>query len=191
MISKTPSTSQEVQERSQQITQEVDRVTDQLNDFINYSKPRETRMTPVDLEIICRDVMRTLAPDIEDKSIHWKIIGPSLTVDADEQMLRQVLFNLLINAAQAVGQEGSIRIRFGRDRADSVHLEIEDDGPGIATEIQPEIFKPYFTSHERGTGLGLAIVHQIVLAHDWDIAYLSGNPTGARFRINRLVLSNH
>ena len=190
MISKTSGTSDDVRERSQQITQEVDRVTDQLNDFITYSKPRETRITPVDLEAICRDVMRTLSPDIEDKSIQWHINGPNFIVDADEQMLRQVLFNLLINAAQEVKENGSIRIRFESHGTNNASLEIQDDGPGVAKDIQADIFKPYFTSHDRGTGLGLAIVHQIVLAHDWDIDYIDANPSGAIFRISRLVLSN-
>ncbi|MDA7510217.1 ATP-binding protein [Verrucomicrobia bacterium] len=190
MISKTPETSEKVRERSQQITQEVDRVTDQLNDFINYSKPRETRITPVDLKSICRDVMRTLSPDIEDKSIQWHISGPNSKIDADEQMLRQVLFNLLINAAQVVEEKGTIRIRMETDGQNHATLEIQDDGPGVPNAIQADIFKPYFTSHDRGTGLGLAIVHQIVLAHDWDIDYIDTNPSGATFRVSRLVLSN-
>jgi signal transduction histidine kinase len=190
MISKTPDTSENVRERSQQITQEVDRVTDQLNDFINYSKPRETRITPVDLESICRDVMRTLSPDIEDKSIQWHISGPNSMVDADEQMLRQVLFNLLLNATQVVDEKGTIRIQIQTSGPKNAILEIQDDGPGVAEGIQADIFKPYFTSHDRGTGLGLAIVHQIVLAHDWDIDYIDANPSGAIFRISRLVLSN-
>ncbi len=189
MISQTPSTTAEVKERTQQITNEVDRVTNQLNDFINYSKPRETRMTPVDLEAICRDVMRTLAPDIEDKSIRWVITGPSLIVDADEQMLRQVLFNLLLNATQAVEEGGRIQIRM-TPNTQVATLEIEDDGPGIAASIQPEIFKPYFTSNEKGTGLGLAIVHQIALAHDWEIDYFDATPQGAGFRITRLKQSS-
>ncbi len=189
MISQSSSTSVDVKERSQQITNEVDRVTDQLNDFINYSKPRETRMTPVDLEAICRDVMRTLAPDIEDKSIRWSVNGPALNVHADEQMLRQVLFNLLLNATQAVEDGGRIQIRMSLDSNKMATLEIEDDGPGIPTSIQGEIFKPYFTSNDNGTGLGLAIVHQIVMAHDWDIDFLDGHPHGARFRISRLIQS--
>ena len=190
MISKTPSTSGEIRERSQQITQEVDRVTDQLNDFINYSKPRETRITPVDIEAICRDVMRTLAPDLEEKSIQWHLNGPSLVVDADEQLFRQVLFNLLINATTAVETHGKIEIRILESGNQQASVEIKDDGPGIPATIQSDIFKPYFTSHDRGTGLGLAIVHQIVLAHDWDITYLDGTPSGAIFRISRLAVSD-
>ncbi len=186
MISQNADASGPIREQTHQITQEVDRVTTQLNDFISYSKPRETRITPVDLEQITRDVMRTLAPDLEDKSIHWQLHGPAVIVEADEQMLRQVLFNLLLNATQAVGEDGKIQITLETKNRQEAALEIQDDGPGIPPELRSEIFKPYFTSHERGTGLGLSIVHQIVLAHDWDIEYLESQLGGATFRISRL-----
>ena len=190
MISKTPDTSSELRERSQQITQEVDRITNQLNDFITYSKPRETRIVPVDLEAIGRDVMRTLAPDLEEKSVDWGLSGPALVINADEQLLRQVLFNLLINAIEALHPGGLIRIEIHRSARHTARLEIHDDGPGVPKAIRGDIFKPYFTSHDRGTGLGLAIVQQIVLAHDWEIDHLPREPHGSVFRISRLLISH-
>lgn len=190
MISKTPGLAENVSERSQQITLEVDRVTDQLNDFITYSKPRETRLAPVNLNESIRDVMRTLSPDLEDKSIHWQVSGPNLSIEADEKMLRQVLFNLLLNATQALGQNGTIQIRSNRDDNEHASLYLEDNGPGIPNDIVGDVFKPYFTSHDGGTGLGLSIVQQIALAHDWDIHYESALSGGAIFRLSRLHLSS-
>ena len=189
MISRAEESSKQTRERSQQITQEVDRVTDQLNDFITYSKPRETRLMPVDLEAIARDVVRTLSLDLEEKSIQWRFEGPGVVVQADQKMLRQVLFNLLINAIQSVSENGLIQIKTKVAPQSMATLEVQDDGPGVPSEIRSEIFKPYFTSHERGTGLGLAVVQQIVLAHDWEIEYRDAIPTGAIFRISRIELS--
>ena len=71
---------------------------------------------------------------------------------------------------------------------DEAALEIRDNGPGVAPEQRREIFKPYFTTHQKGTGLGLAIVQQIVSAHGWEIVCLGNEPKGALFRISHLRL---
>lgn len=190
LISKWDSTSDEIRTRSREITEEVDRVTAQLNEFINYSRPREIRLAPVALTAIVHDVVRALSYDLEDKLIELAVQDENLTVEADEQMLRQVLFNLLMNAIQAVSPKGSIQVSSGKENAGSAWLEVRDNGPGVAVEQREEIFKPYFTTHQNGTGLGLAVVHQIVLAHGWDIHYVPNDPQGANFRLTGLKLSS-
>ena len=104
-------------------------------------------------------------------------------------MFRQVLFNLLINAIQAADVNGQIQISARRVSASEAALEIRDDGPGVPPERRQEIFKPYFTTHQKGTGLGLAVVQQIVLAHGWEIQCLGNEPKGAIFRITHLKLA--
>ena len=115
--------------------------------------------------------------------------GEPLSIEADEQLLRQVLFNLLINAIQAVNEGGHIQIFAQHESANEASLEIRDDGTGVSPEQRQEIFKPYFTTHQKGTGLGLAIVSQIVLAHGWEIQCLANTPKGAIFRITHLKLA--
>ncbi len=115
--------------------------------------------------------------------------GDTLAVDADEQLLRQVLFNLLINAIQAAGQNGKIQIVVLRAGPTEAVLEVRDDGPGVPLENRREIFKPYFTTHQKGTGLGLAVVQQIVLVHGWEIACVDNVPRGAIFRITHLKIA--
>ena len=88
-------------------------------------------------------------------------------------------------ATQAVAEGGQIQIVTRRNGAGAV-IEICDDGPGVPPERRQEIFKPYFTTHQKGTGLGLAVVQQIVLAHGWEIECLANEPRGAVFRISRL-----
>jgi signal transduction histidine kinase len=99
------------------------------------------------------------------------------------------LFNLLLNAVQAVGENGRIQFLARRTGVSEACLEIRDNGPGVPPEHRREIFKPYFTTHQNGTGLGLAVVQQIVLAHSWEIECLPNEPKGALFRITHLKLA--
>jgi signal transduction histidine kinase len=190
MISKEPSVSDEIKIKSHQITDEVDRVTAQLNEFINYSRPREVRRAPVMLSAVIGDVVRALQSDIEDKAVQLKVDGENLTADADEQLLRQVLFNLLINSVQAVEPHGEIQIVSRKSSPTEAQIEVRDNGPGVPPEHRSEIFKPYFTTHPKGTGLGLAVVQQICLAHGWDIECVPSASKGAVFRLSRLKLSS-
>ena len=106
-----------------------------------------------------------------------------------EQLLRQALFNLLLNAVQAVDGDGQIEVVAHRQTASEAALEIRDNGPGVPPERRSEVFKPYFTTQKTGTGLGLAVVQQIVLAHGWEIQCLPNEPKGAVFRITHLKLA--
>jgi len=169
------------------IIEEADRVTVQLNEFIDYSKPRSAHFAAVDVGRLLSDVARTLLPDIEDKQVELIIRPNSLTVSADEQLFRQALFNLLLNAVQAVSLGGRIEIRWYVGPAGGgVVLEICDDGPGVPEAERLNIFKPYVTMRPKGVGLGLAIVHQIIAAHNWEITCHARQPTGAIFRIAHL-----
>ena len=186
IISKQEDASPDIRQRSSEITNEVDRVTAQLNQFINYSKPREVKRTWVGLDRVIDDVVRALSGDLEEKAVKLSISRGSLRVEADEQLLRQMLFNLLLNAIQAVGAGAEILFDSGTSVVGEAFLEIRDTGPGVEPQDRLEIFKPYFTRRKDGTGLGLAVVHQIVLAHGWDIECLQNEPHGALFRIRHL-----
>ena len=189
MISRQNDASPDVRGRSKEIIEETDRVTAQLNEFINYSRPREVRRAALALGSVIGEVVRALNYDIEEKHIRLQVVDEQLVVEADEQLLRQALFNLLINAVQAVESGGEIQIIAGKRDATEAFLEVRDNGPGVAPEHRAEIFKPYFTTHEEGTGLGLAVVQQIVLAHGWEIECLANQPRGALFRVTHLRLA--
>jgi signal transduction histidine kinase len=186
MISKQPDASEEVRHKSRSIVDEADRVTGQLNDFINFSRPREVRRTNVPLNDAVGEVVRALGHDLEDKAIKMNVAETLPVIEADEQLLRQALFNLLLNATQAVERGGEISVNASRNGALEATLEIRDNGPGVSPENRTDIFKPYFTTTQKGTGLGLAVVQQIVLAHGWEIQCQSNEPRGAVFRITHL-----
>ena len=184
MISRLPDAPPEVREKSQIIMDETDKVTAQLTEFINYSRPREVRRAKIALTAAANEIVRTLNYDIEEKKMRVEVSGDPLAIEADEQLLRQVLFNLLINAIQAVGEGGQIQIYVRRASATEANLEIRDDGPGVPPENRAEIFKPYFTTHQKGTGLGLAVV-----SANRPRARL-GNPM-PRQRTKRRLVPNH
>jgi signal transduction histidine kinase len=188
MLSKQTDAPPDIREKTRVIMDETDKVTAQLTEFINYSRPREVRRSKVALKAAFEEVLRTLNHDLEEKKVRVETGGEQLTVEADEQLLRQVLFNLLINAIQAVNDGGQIQISAKRESATEASLEIRDDGAGVSAEQRLEIFKPYFTTHQKGTGLGLAVVSQIVLTHGWEIQCLANMPKGAIFRITHLKL---
>jgi signal transduction histidine kinase len=188
IISKQAGAAPDVRQCSKEIVEEADKVAAQLNEFINYSRPREVRRSPVVLRAVINEVARALTYDIEEKKITLQVKGEQLRVEADEQLLRQALFNLLLNAIQAVDAGGAIEVAAEKFNTSEVVLEMRDNGPGVPPERRTEIFKPYFTMQKQGqgTGLGLAVVQQIVLAHGWEIQCLPNQPRGAIFRIAHL-----
>ena len=187
MLSRQPDAPPEIKEKSSAIVNETDKVTAQLNEFINYSRPREIRRAVLPLQSAIQEVVRALNYDMEEKKVKLEMKGDLMSIEADEQLFRQMLFNLLLNAIQAMDVGGEIQVVTGR-KGPEAFLEIRDNGPGVPPERRKEIFKPYFTTHQKGTGLGLAVVQQIVLAHGWEIECLSNEPKGAVFRVTHLKI---
>ena len=114
MISKQPDAPPEIRDKARDIMDETDKVTAQLNEFINYSRPREVRRAKLALNAVVGEVVRALNYDLEEKKISVQIKGEPITIEADEQLLRQALFNLLLNAIQAVDGGGEIQVVTGR-----------------------------------------------------------------------------
>jgi signal transduction histidine kinase len=189
ILARLPDATPEVREKSKSIVDETDKVTAQLTEFINYSRPREVRRTKIALASACQEVVRTLSFDIEEKKLRVVVGGDPLVIEADEQLLRQILFNLVLNAIQAADAGGQIEILARRSAPGDAVLEVRDDGPGVSPQNREEIFKPYFTTHQKGTGLGLAVVQQNVQAHGWEIACLGNEPRGAIFRVTHLKIA--
>jgi signal transduction histidine kinase len=189
MISMETKGSSKLQEHASAIIEEADRVTVQLNEFINYSKPREAQLGPVEVSRLVADVARTLLPDLDEKHIELRQPDSTLRVEADEQLFRQALFNVLLNAVQAVAPGGHIEVRIAAAGPREAVLEIADDGPGVPPSDRASIFKPYVTMRPDGVGLGLAIVAQIAAVHHWEVSCDANEPRGAVFRFRHLKIA--
>ena len=171
------------------IIDEVDRINARLNEFINYSRPPAPKVEAVKLKALVEEVAGSLEMDREDKEIELKVIGEEFEGSADQPMLRQVIFNLLLNGLLYVQEKGCIEVRISREN-DFITLEVADNGPGIVPELRNDIFRPYFTCSDEGTGLGLAVVKQIVTAHGWQIECQENNGGGALFRVTGIAIAS-
>jgi two-component system sensor histidine kinase AtoS len=104
-----------------------------------------------------------------------------IKIDADFELLKQCIANILINAAQAVEINGKIEI-FTEKGNHGLILKIKDNGSGIPADIQDKIFNPFFTTKTTGTGLGLAMVKRVIESHSGKISFES-NVSGTLFVI--------
>lgn len=110
----------------------------------------------------------------------------TMMLDADPDLLAQVLINLLRNGAEAAGAEGPeprVALRLEAARGGGATILVDDNGPGIPEAKRSEVFLPFFTTKAKGTGVGLSLARQIVIAHDGMISVESSPLGGARFRI--------
>jgi len=111
-------------------------------------------------------------------------------IQGDHHQLCQVVTNLLINALEALGGQGVVRIGARMKPAEleeqlpEVELVIADDGPGIPADVKDRVFDPFFTTKPQGSGLGLAIVRKIVDAHDGRIDVVSSPGGGTTFTVS-------
>jgi len=153
-------------------------------------KQRQEHFERVDFAELCNDAVEFLRPLWSTRRRHGRPpihvsvqLEDGLFVEGNATELREVITNLLKNALDAQADGGEIRI--SAVQADGlVQVQLEDDGPGIAEEIQARVFDPFFTTKgERGTGLGLCLSQQIVERHGGEIALHSRLGEGTRFSI--------
>lgn len=152
-----------------------------VNELLEYTRPIELRKGSCNLRELV-EAATGLAGIDPDHARVINEVDESLTLHADEDRLRQVFLNILINAAQSVAGGGSIRITSSED-GEEVEIAIADDGAGIAPEHIGRIFSPFFTTKEKGTGLGLAVAAKTVESHGGALSVSSEPKAGATFRV--------
>jgi len=126
------------------------------------------------------------APQLRERIRVERRWGPIAPVRCAPQQLQQVFLNLVMNAAQAIGESGTIRIATAPDGPERVVVHVEDDGAGVAPEHLERIFDPFFTTKAvgEGLGLGLAIAHGIVRRHGGEIRVESRLGRGTRMSVH-------
>lgn len=151
---------------------------------------RELNVHPVTVnlsEVIAQAVEDAQAA-LQEHGVQVVVAGPpSIAAEVDPLLFGQAMLNLLLNAGEAIGQGGEVRVTYGPPPAGSdarhFHLSVTDTGPGIKADVLDRIFNPFFTTRDTGTGLGLAIVHRVVEAHDGTIVASNLPGGGAKFEI--------
>jgi signal transduction histidine kinase len=177
------------------ILSESERAAKIVRNLLTFARKRQSTRTMVDLNHVVRETLtlRSYEQRITNITIVDALASGLPQVFADAHQVQQVLLNLIINAEQAMltaNGRGTLVVRSWHDvERESVVLEINDDGPGIAEELQPKIFDPFFTTKEvgKGTGLGLTVAYAIVQEHGGRIRLASNAGSGASFFVEMPV----
>ncbi|MCX6841833.1 MAG: ATP-binding protein [candidate division WOR-3 bacterium] len=148
------------------VVSEVDRLNKVVNEFLEYARPAPLKREPVKLSAVLDSCLELLAPVIKQAGVAVKRTYPSDegTVDADSAQLRQVFLNLILNAIQAVENQGSVEVSV-RESGRETQVTVKDNGPGIPPDKLTSVFEPFYTTKPGGTGLGLPIAQRIVAEH--------------------------
>ncbi|PYS96928.1 MAG: hypothetical protein DMF50_02485 [Acidobacteria bacterium] len=174
-----------VREGTAAIVREVAALKSMVDEFTRFARLPAPNPVPTDVQEVIAAAL-ALYNGVHSKVAIHPTCEPGLPrVQIDPDQMKRVLVNLLDNAVEAMGGQGTVTIAAGRDPASgSVRLTVADDGPGIRPEDRDRLFLPYFSTKKKGTGLGLAIVHRIVSDHHGRIRVEDNMPHGARFVID-------
>ena len=150
------------------ILREADRLSSLASNFLLYARPPAGKVEPIKLDGAMLETAELFEKDGSNNGriTTSKKISPDLWITMDRGHLHQILWNLLLNAAEAIEDEGQIEIEMFPLKNKHVCVKITDNGCGISKETLTSIFDPFFTTKPSGTGLGLSIVHRILEAYD-------------------------
>jgi two-component system sensor histidine kinase PilS (NtrC family) len=173
------------------ITRESDRLDNVIREFLFFSKPATPDKKWFPLKALCLESLEIINQSLgNDPKYDFQVKVPeNLECWADPRQIKQILLNLITNSCNAMkGSGGRVTIQGEREGNETGNLgrttvQISDTGPGIADNLLPNIFQPFFTTRKDGTGLGLAIVHQIITSHGGTIQ-VDSPPSGAVFRFS-------
>ncbi|HOD28532.1 MAG TPA: ATP-binding protein [Syntrophales bacterium] len=161
-----------------------------LKDFLLLSRAPAAKRDRIALDVLIRDVVESVRflPDWHDRIRLSLKVAPDDALMASATEIRQVIWNLILNAVQAMPEGGDLRIeivrhpRAGGDRG-RLEVIVADEGEGIEEHLHDRIFTPFYTTKERGTGLGLAIVQRVVTGHGGRIEVKSRPRQGTAFHV--------
>ena len=167
----------------QALLDEAERLGRIVNDFLDYARPKTPTMQPVDLTRIVQHIQAFLGNDMHERGIEIINECPEKTlVMGDADLLYRAVYNLVVNAGQAIGSTGAIRIR-ARPEENGIVLEILDSGPGFEPDMLEKYLEPFYTTKDFGTGLGLSIVATILRSHGAQLGLDNVPGGGGRVRI--------
>jgi len=169
---------------------EVDRISSLVNELLEFARPSQPNLNREDLNQVVERMLLLIATASHKKNLQIvKEYQPSLPpVLFDKEQIKQVLFNVLLNAIDAAPENSTItvgtRLLEKNGYQDQVQIMVRDNGKGIPKEDVDKIFTPFYTTKRQGSGLGLAISHQIIEEHHGTIEVESEENQGATFYIN-------
>jgi len=172
------------------IAQEISRLERIVRDFLAFARPAPLQRETISSSALFGQVRELLEPQLKENAIELAVEPGETRLEIDSQQVRQVLINLVQNAADSIGENGHIKLRsrsakiaLSEHIRQAVVLEVEDDGKGIPTEVQQRLFDPFFSTKANGTGLGLSIAARIAQQHGGALRYQTQLNRGTTFGI--------
>ncbi|MBT3258390.1 MAG: hypothetical protein HN366_18300 [Deltaproteobacteria bacterium] len=166
------------------IIKETQRCKTIIQGLLDFAREQEPEMTPVDINDIMESALGIVENEFHLRHVRIKkaLSEDMVNTFLDKNQIEQVFINLLLNALQAVDDRGLVTVQSAVDgKARRVHVEIADNGCGIAAENLKRIFEPFFSTKADGTGLGLAVSYGIVRNHKGNIQVFSEPGQGTLF----------
>jgi signal transduction histidine kinase len=164
------------------ISREILRLDRVVKTFLDFTRPVELHPSDVALESFVREIVDLAAPQAEAAGIHVSVNADTdaANIRVDEDLMKQALLNVVVNAIQAMPQGGELRIECSV-REEDAEIRISDTGVGIPPELREKIFRLYYTTKPEGSGIGLAMTFRIVQLHDGSIDFTSEPGKGTTF----------
>ncbi len=164
---------------------ESQRLNETLTNFLSYARPRDLKLSPSDVNALVGEVFKL----VDSTRPLTRAMGSKLPLDErlepfpiDSDQVRQVVWNIGLNAVQALDGRGTLNVETGRSDG-TCFIRVADTGPGIPESALADIFKPFHTTKTQGTGLGLAVADRIVKAHGGRIEVDSTVGEGTSFTV--------
>ncbi|MFO7556872.1 MAG: ATP-binding protein [Desulfobacterales bacterium] len=172
------------------VLRETDRLNVLVSNFLMFAKPPLGKIKKVELESALTETIKLFEKN-QDTSRKVTIetdFYPNVWVEMDPIHLRQVMWNIILNAAEAIEGEGIIQVKTYLSKHNSASVEVCDNGCGMTTKLMQSIYDPFFTTKPSGTGLGLSIVHRILESYNtWlDVESEVGKGTRFTWKLNRM-----
>lgn len=164
---------------------EIKRLDRVVQTFLNFTRPVEIHLQPIDVNTIVSQVIDLAATEAQERGVKISkhLEDGTLMVKGDSDLLKQALLNVIINGCQAMPEGGPLTVTSSRDDGGSARIRISDRGIGIVDEDQKRIFNLYYTTKKGGTGIGLAQAFRAVQLHGGEIAFRSQAGVGTTFEI--------
>lgn len=171
------------------VLRESERLNTLLTDFLHYARPKQPAHRPLLLNRLVQEIVSMAQQEIHGLVFEVDLEN-SVRIQGDKDQLSQLVWNLLRNAMQSLGEEGKIIVSVNTKQSlhdvqnDVAVLQVEDDGPGISQDIKEKVLEPFFTTRNEGTGLGLPTVLRISESHGGQLDILESRLGGALFRVS-------
>ena len=170
------------------VSRETDALNQWITDFLTYARPRQGDRVRLDLQRMIEEAVLVLKHDQKSEMIDVTVESTGeCFVIADPIYLKQVVWNILNNAVQAMSDGGALTVSVEPvtdDRGDFYRARFCDTGPGIPGHILDRVFEPFFTTKEEGTGLGLATVYRVVTEHGGTVTVDTERGQGTIFNVD-------